>query len=38
MIDPYYEAHPDEDISLRRSLSLETDAQPEEKTEPVFHD
>lgn len=38
IIDPYYEAHPDEDISLRRSLSLETDAQPEEKTEPVFHD
>ena len=38
MIDPYYEAHPDEDISLRRSLSLETEAQPEEKTEPVFHD
>ena len=38
IIDPYYEAHPDEDISLRRSLSLETDAHPEEKTEPVFHD
>ena len=38
MIDPYYETHPDEDISLRRSLSLETDAQPDEKPEPIFHD
>ena len=38
MIDPYYEIHPEEDISLRRSLSLEADAQHEEKTEPIFHD
>ena len=38
MIDPYYEAHPEEDIPLRRSLSLETDAQPDEKPEPIFHD
>ena len=38
MIDPYYETHPDEDLSLRRSLSLETDAQPDEKPEPIFHD
>lgn len=38
MIDPYYDAHPGEDTSLRRSLSLETDEAPEEKTEPVFHD
>lgn len=38
MLDPYYEAHPEEDISLRQSLSLKTDAQPEKKTEPVFHD
>lgn len=38
MIDPYYKAHPDDDISLRRSLSLEADAQPDEKPEPIFHD
>jgi uncharacterized membrane protein YesL len=38
MIDPYYEAHPDEDISLRRNLSLDTKEQPGEKQEPVFHD
>ena len=38
MIDPYYESHPDEDISLRRSLSLETEGHPEEKADPVFHD
>jgi uncharacterized membrane protein YesL len=38
MIDPYYEAHPDEDISLRRSLSLETNTQADEKNEPIFHD
>ena len=38
MIDPYYEAHPEEDISLRQNLSLETKEQPEQKQEPVFHD
>ena len=38
MIDPYYEAHPDEDISLRRSLSLDTKEHPEETQEPVFRD
>jgi uncharacterized membrane protein YesL len=38
MLDPYYEAHPEEDISLRQSLSLKTDAQPDEKTAPIFHD
>ena len=38
MIDPYYEANPGEDILLRRSLSLETKEQPEEKQAPVFHD
>ena len=38
MIDPYYDAHPDEDISLRSSLSLYTKGHTEEKQEPVFHD
>ena len=38
IIDPYYEAHPDEDISLRRSLSLDAEDKTEEKSEPVFHD
>lgn len=38
MIDPYYEAHPDEDITLRRSLSLEANGAAEEKAEPVFRD
>ena len=38
MIDPYYEAHPDEDISLRRGLSLDTKEHPGEKQEPIFHD
>lgn len=37
MIDPYYEAHPDEDIQLRSSLSMETNGQTE-KQEPVFRD
>ncbi len=38
IIDPYYEAHPDEDISLRRSLSLDAKENTEEKCEPIFHD
>ena len=38
MIDPYYEAHPDEDILLRRSLSLDTKEHTEEKREPIFRD
>lgn len=38
MLDPYYEAHPEEDISLRQSLNLETDTEAEEKPDPVFHD
>ena len=38
IIDPYYEAHQDEDISLRRSLSLDAEDKTEEKREPVFHD
>ena len=38
MIDPYYDAHPDEDISLRRSLSLDAKEHPGEKQEPIFHD
>lgn len=38
MIDPYYEAHPDEDIPLRRSLSLDTKDHSEDKQEPIFHD
>lgn len=38
MIDPYYEAHPDEDISLRRSLSLDIKGQAEEKQEAIFRD
>jgi uncharacterized membrane protein YesL len=38
MIDPYYEAHPDEDISLRRSLSLDIKEHTEEDQEPIFHD
>jgi hypothetical protein len=38
IIDPYYEAHPDEDLSLRRSLSLDAKEDTEEKCEPVFHD
>jgi hypothetical protein len=38
MIDPYYEAHPDEDLSLRRSLSLDTKEPPPKKQEPIFYD
>jgi hypothetical protein len=38
MIDPYYEAHPDEDISLRRSLSLDVKEHTEKDQEPIFHD
>ena len=38
MIDPYYEAHPDEDILLRRNLSLDTKEHTEEKREPIFRD
>jgi len=38
MIDPYYEAHPDEDLSLRRSLSLDTTEHTEEKHELIFRD
>ena len=38
MLDPYYETHPEEDISLRQSLNLETDTDTEEKPDPVFHD
>lgn len=38
MIDPYYEAHPEADTDLRRSLSLETGEPAEEKPEPVFRD
>ena len=38
IIDPYYEAHPGEDISLRRSLALDTEELSEEKPEPIFHD
>lgn len=38
MLDPYYEAHPDEDISLRKSLSMDTGEQPKESKPPVFHD
>ncbi len=38
MIDPYYEAHPDEDISLRRSLSLEVTEDPTESQDPIFTD
>ena len=34
MIDPYYEAHPDEDVQLRRNLGLEV----EEEDEAVFED
>lgn len=38
MIDPYYEAHPDADISLRRSLSLDVKEHTEKDQEPIFHD
>lgn len=38
MLDPYYETHPEEDISLRQSLNLKTDTDTEEKPDPVFHD
>ena len=38
MIAPYYEAHPDEDIPLRRSLSLDTKEHTKEKQAPIFHD
>lgn len=38
IIDPYYEAHPDEDLSLRRSLSLDAKEDTEEKCETIFHD
>lgn len=38
MIDPYYEAHPDEDISLRRSLSLDVKEHTEKDQEPIFRD
>lgn len=38
MIDPYYESHPEEDLDLRRSLSLETDRDAEDKQEPIFKD
>ncbi len=38
MIDPYYEAHPDEDISLRRSLSLDVKEHTEKDQESIFHD
>jgi uncharacterized membrane protein YesL len=38
MIDPYYESHPEEDLDLRRSLSLETGEASAEKQEPVFRD
>lgn len=31
MIDPYYEAHPDEDILLRSSLSINTKEQTEKQ-------
>ena len=38
MIDPYYENHPEEDLDLRRSLSLETGEQSGQKQEPIFKD
>ncbi|MBO5852724.1 MAG: DUF624 domain-containing protein [Clostridia bacterium] len=34
MIDPYYEAHPEEDVELRRNLGLEV----EEEDDSVFED
>lgn len=38
MIDPYYESHPQEDLSLRRSLRLDADVPSDETTDPIFHD
>lgn len=38
MIDPYYEAHPDEDISLRRSLSLDAKERTQEKQDSISYD
>ena len=38
MIDPYYKAHPEEDITLRRRLSLEPEEHTEETLDPVFRD
>lgn len=37
IIDPYYEAHPDEDIDKRRDLNIEVkETVAEEKEEPIF--
>lgn len=36
IIDPYYEAHPDEDVEARKGLNIETDEEPTE--ESVFED
>ena len=33
MIDPYYEAHPDEDVELRRNLGLEVEEEDEREQE-----
>ena len=40
VIDPYYEAHPEEDIEKRRNLGIEveTDEEETEEDDTVFND
>ncbi len=38
IIDPYYQAHPDEDIEKRRDLNLPENSQPQSEDDVVFED